>query len=100
MKDLFQTNLKINFIVIPDSPFSLQFVSCSLEPLLHGGAWRLLDHSAGSSLAFEPIGADSRATLAGGSQLLQRTAAATSGRSLSQIVTKRSALSAAPLSSD
>jgi hypothetical protein len=46
------------------------------EPLLHGGAWRLLDHPAGSGLALELSGANPRRTLAGGSQLLKRTAAA------------------------
>jgi len=48
-------------------------------PLLHGGAWRLLDHPAGSGLALEPTGANPRTALAGGSQLLQRTATAASG---------------------
>jgi len=46
------------------------------EPLLHGGAWRLLDHPAGSGLALELSGANPRRSLAGGSQLLKRTAAA------------------------
>jgi Ca-activated chloride channel family protein len=47
------------------------------EPLLHGGAWRLLDHPAGSGLTLELTGANPRTALAGGSQLLQRTAAVT-----------------------
>jgi Ca-activated chloride channel family protein len=46
------------------------------EPLLHGGAWRLLDHPAGSGLTLEPTGADPRAALAAGSKHLKRTAAA------------------------
>ena len=49
------------------------------EPLLHGGAWRLLDHPAGSGLTLELTGADPRAALAAGSKHLQRTAAAPSG---------------------
>jgi Ca-activated chloride channel family protein len=69
-------------------------------PLLHGGAWRLLDQPAGSGLALELTGANPRTALAGGSQLLQRTATAPSGRSLSPIVDQRSALPAAALSRD
>ena len=49
------------------------------EPLLHGGAWRLLDHPAGSGLTFELTGANPRTALAAGSKHLQRTAAAPSG---------------------
>ena len=45
------------------------------EPLLHGDAWRLLDHPAWSGLVFEPNGADPRAALAAGSKHLKRTAA-------------------------
>jgi Ca-activated chloride channel family protein len=70
------------------------------EPLLHGGAWRLLDHPAGSGLALELTGANPPTALAGESQLLQRTAAAPSDRSLSLIVDQRSALPAAALSRD
>ena len=70
-------------------------------PLLHGGAWRLLDQSAGSGLALELTGANPRTALAGGSQPLRRTAAATtSGRSLLPIADQRSALPAAALSRD
>jgi hypothetical protein len=35
-----------------------QTMAC--EPLLHGGAWRLLDHPAGSGLALELTGANHR----------------------------------------
>lgn len=70
------------------------------EPLLHGGAWRLLDHPAGSGLALELTGANPPTALAGESQLLQRTAAAPSDQSLSLIVDQRSALPAAALSRD
>jgi Ca-activated chloride channel family protein len=49
------------------------------EPLLHGGAWRLLDHPAGSGLTLELTGADPRTALAAGSKHLKRTAAAPSG---------------------
>jgi Ca-activated chloride channel family protein len=69
-------------------------------PLLHGDAWRLLDHPAGSGLALELTGANPPTALAGGSQHLQRTATAPSGRSLSPIVDQRSALPAAALSRD
>jgi Ca-activated chloride channel family protein len=49
------------------------------EPLLHGGAWRLLDHPAGSGLTLELTGANPRTALAAGSKHLKRTAAAPSG---------------------
>ena len=45
-------------------------------PMLHGGAWRLLDHPAGSGLTLELSGANPRRTLAAGSKHLKRTAAA------------------------